>query len=589
MTQTELSDKVVITRSRGGFAKLDHLAVIRVTGEDAPSYLQGRTSNDVNALAIGQGQLTSFLHRKGHVIALFSLHRLSRGGAVEFLIVCEPAQVGRILQELETYLFRERVQFADISAQYHLWTVQGSLSAGVVSDCGWNGELCDEYSCSFDEARSRYTINRSLTGENGFILLLPVNDEAEREGEALRNTAHRAGMAQLEPADLEALRIEAGIPLFGREVSEQFLLPETALESVAASYNKGCFQGQEVLARIKTYGAPKQALVGLIFQTEVDRAFAPDSIVVIDGQEAGVIKSNAFSPSRNCHVALTYIAREFRVPGVQVSLRVLEPANAEQGSSKDKVYDAVVAFLPLHTPESNKQKAKRLYDAALSEFAGGSEAKSIEMLRHVVECDPHFADAYESLGVILSRQNQLDEAIALMHRLAALDPKSIMAHANLSLYYMQLNEIEKAEEEKAIAMSIRMSQIAREVVSKKKEEEERQHKVAVAQERLAMFQQVLDIDTDDLLANYGMGTALADLGKPAEAVPFLAKAIQVKPSHTVAWLALGKAFEDLGDNDRAVQTYEQGIATAAKRGDITPMNEMKLRMDELRQRLSAKP
>lgn len=587
MAQAKLAENVVITRSKGGIAKLDDLAIIRVTGEDATSYLQGRTSNDVNALNPGQGQLTSLLHRKGHVQALFSLHKLNRGGVVEYLIVCDRTQVERIVQELETYLFRERVQFGDVTSLFRVWTVQGALSASVLQECGWNADLPDEYSCHFDENSARYTINKTLTGENGFVLLLPENDNAEAQEEDLRTSADRAGLAMLTPCDLETLRIEAGIPMFGREVSEQFLLPETALESVAASYNKGCFQGQEVLARIKTYGAPKQALVGIIFRTEVESAFRQDSLMVINGQEVGVIKSNVFSPSRNCHVALTYIAREYRIPGVQMSFRVVPPGTAVQ-NAPDPIYDAVVAFLPLYTPESNKERAKRLYDSALAEFAGGSEAKSIEMLRHVVECDPHFADAYESLGVILSRQNQLDEAIALMHRLAELDPLSIMAHANLSLYYMQLNEIEKAEEEKAIAMSIRMSQIAREVVSKKREEEERQQKAAVAQERIDMFQQVLNIDEHDLLANYGMGSALADLGKPAEAVPFLAKAIQVKPGHTVAWLALGKAFEDLADVDRAIQTYEQGIATAAKRGDITPMNEMKARMVELRQRTSTK-
>lgn len=588
MAQTKLAENVVITRSRGGIAKLDDLAIIRVAGEDATTYLQGRTSNDVNALSPGQGQLTSLLHRKGHVLALFSLHKVSRDGATEYLIVCDRTQAERILQELETYLFRERVQFGDVSSLYRVWTVQGSLSPSVLRECGWSGDLPDEHSCHFDEKTARYTINKTLSGENGFVLLLPENDNTEAQEEELRGAADRAGLARLTPIDLETLRIEAGIPLFGREVSEQFLLPETALESVAASYNKGCFQGQEVLARIKTYGAPKQALVGLIFRTEVEREFPRDSLMVINGQEVGVIKSNVFSPSRNCHVALTYIAREYRIPGMQMSFRVV-PAGTAVQDAQDPIYDAVVAFLPLYTPESNKERARRLYDAALAEFANGSEAKSIEMLRHVVECDPHFADAYESLGVILSRQNQLDEAIALMHRLAELDPKCIMAHANLSLYYMQLNEIEKAEEEKAIAMSIRMSQIAREVVSKKKEDEERQQKAAVAQERIEMFQQVLNIDEHDLLANYGMGSALADLGKPAEAVPFLAKAIQVKPGHTVAWLALGKAFEDLADIDRAIQTYEQGIATAAKRGDITPMNEMKARMEELRQRLSAKP
>lgn len=559
-------DQVSKVRKSAGFARLDDTALIQVSGPDAAVYLQGRTSNDIIAVADGHGQLNCLLHRKGHVLALFSLHR----AGTDYYILAESSQSPLIMEQLETYKFREKVEFADKSSNYSLFAVQGPQSEMQLAALDYTNLPTTEYGTTATD--NGFIFRKSMTGDNGYILAVATESAPRIESKL---SAH---LIALDDQDLETMRIEAGIPAFGKEVTPEYLLPETGLEQYAASYSKGCFQGQEILARIKTYGAPRQALVGLVFETAPQSPIAMDTQFSINEQEAGLIKSNCYSPTFGKYVALAYIAREYRIPEKEVQIE-LKPHGTHLA--------ARVMFLPLYQPESSKQRARSIYTTALAEFAHGSELRAIDMLREVVDLDPHFADAYESLGVILSRQKQLDEAIALMHRLASLDPQSIMAHANLSLYYMQLGEIEKAEEEKAVAMGIQMSKIAREVVAKQKEDEERKKRAEEAQQRMEMFGQVLTIDSEDLLANYGMGSALLDSGKPAEAIPYLGKAIRVKPSHTVAWLALGKAYEELTQFESAVSTYEQGVITAAKRGDITPMNEMKARLEELKRRLLA--
>jgi tetratricopeptide (TPR) repeat protein len=243
------------------------------------------------------------------------------------------------------------------------------------------------------------------------------------------------------------------------------------------------------------------------------------------------------------------------------------------------VYEVVAP--PFYSRASRTSEAKSIYDAGLREFAGGSELKAIEMFRQAIELDPLFADAYESLGVTLSRNERLDEAIALMKQLAVLDPQSIMAHANLSVYYMQQGNKELAEEEKAVAMSIRMSQMAREMASQQKEEEERQQLKAAAEERMNMFRQVLAIDPDDFLANAGLGSVYIDLGQYENALPCLLKAIEKKPTHTVAYLALGQAYEKLDRVGEAIDIYKRGIQVAAQRGDGEPMKKMQKRLDVL--------
>jgi tetratricopeptide (TPR) repeat protein len=226
-----------------------------------------------------------------------------------------------------------------------------------------------------------------------------------------------------------------------------------------------------------------------------------------------------------------------------------------------------------------------LYGRALQSFAHEQEATtnadtdhSVVLLREVLELDPFFEDGYEALGVILSKRGRLDEAITLMKKLAELNPDSVMAHTNLSVFYVEKGMKEAAEDEKAISMSIRMKLAAQlasaEIQDKKKKEEEEQE----ARDRMAMFKEVLDIDDDDLLANYGVGSCQVALGEYEQAIPFLEKALKIKPTHTVAYVCLGEAYEGLGKKSKAVDAYEQGIAVASKRGDMTPMQDMQKRL-----------
>jgi tetratricopeptide (TPR) repeat protein len=165
-----------------------------------------------------------------------------------------------------------------------------------------------------------------------------------------------------------------------------------------------------------------------------------------------------------------------------------------------------------------------------------------------------------------------------MKQLESVDPESIMAHSNLSVFYMQQGNKEAAEEEKAIAMSIRMSKMAREMSAQKQEEQSKESKRQEAQERMGMFKQVLEIDPDDLLANSGLGGIHAELEEYDLALPYLLKALEVKPLHTVAYLSLGETYEKMGDVGGAIDTYKQGVAVAAQKGDLMPMKEMQARL-----------
>ena len=547
-------------RERGGYLFFDDFSLIELTGKDACTFLQGRTSNDVKLIGPGEGQVSSFLDRKGYLISFLSIHRLDDS----YFLLSDRAQASTIMKELATYHFREQIEYKEIQNDFALLLIQGALADSFIVK-HFSKVLSAENSLTNCDAFNTdcVVMRKSLCGDPGFFIFIPAS-QLERFASQFEVAARSFEIAHISKDALDVLRIEAGIPVFGKDISPEHLLPETGLEQSAASYSKGCFQGQEVLARIKTYGAPKRALVGLEFQGELpSESFPLDTRFTVKGEDAGLLKSNCYSPTLSRFISMAYISRDYRLPDHQITIEFAGHA-----------YGVTVKFLPFYTAVEARSRAKEVYQTALHEFAYGSEERAIQLLREVIDLDPLLMDAYESLGVILSRHEQLDEAIALMHRLMALDPDSIMAHTNLSVYYMQQGDKEKAEEEKAISMSIRMAQLAKDAVAQKKKDEDKAKSAEESEKRLDMFRQVLAIDPHDLLANNGIGTIFVELGRFDEALPFLHKAISIKPTHTVAYVALGKAYESLGQIDNAVKVYNSGIEVAAKRGDITPMKEM---------------
>ena len=200
--------------------------------------------------------------------------------------------------------------------------------------------------------------------------------------------------------------------------------------------------------------------------------------------------------------------------------------------------------------------------------------------RAIAVCHDH-ADSYESLGVILGRHHRYDEAISLMQRLLVVNPSSIMAHTNLSLYYNRQGRIEDAEREAGEALRAKMN---RERDQRQRAEALREETAATAADRKRrseMFRQVLEIDPDDALGNFGLGELLVEEGRHVDAVAHLQRALRTDPRYSAAFFALGRAFEGADDPEAAVSTYREGIKVAAAKGDLSTANKMQERLANL--------
>jgi tetratricopeptide (TPR) repeat protein len=243
--------------------------------------------------------------------------------------------------------------------------------------------------------------------------------------------------------------------------------------------------------------------------------------------------------------------------------------------------DAVVAVIrdaPLLPPPTREEMAGRLTTAASASFARDSNDRALELLERAIAICPAWTDAHEAAGVILGRLGRHREAIDAIHRLLEIDPSSVMAHSNLSLFHNQLGDVEQAEHH--LAMATRLSRGAPATgidrVSDDAEIDRRR--------REGMFLQVLEIDPDDALAHFGLGELALERERFAEAVEHLERASAGDPTHAAAILALGAAFEAQGDSDRAREAYESGVDVAAKRGDAATARKMQERINALAER-----
>jgi tetratricopeptide (TPR) repeat protein len=224
-------------------------------------------------------------------------------------------------------------------------------------------------------------------------------------------------------------------------------------------------------------------------------------------------------------------------------------------------------MLPFYKNQASVNLAESKVTEGLKKYADGDTETAIALLREALQLNPRNADVYESLGVILSKLDRYDEAIALMHELVALEPDRIMAHTNLSVYYMKLGDKENAEDEKAKAMVLQMKQAMKNSGVKKEEADAEAKRMQLTRDRIGLFEKALALNSEDPLANFGIGNAYLELKAFSKGIPHLEKSVAMQPNHLDGYVALGNCLEATGEKDQARAIYQTGLDVASKRGD----------------------
>ena len=291
---------------------------IVVSGSERASYLQGLLTNDIVALAAGQGCYTAYLTAQGRMIADLYAYEL---GDVLLLTLTGGVKDG-VMAKLDQFIFSEDVQLGDVTGTFAQIAIVGPGAAAIVASIvSGVSEAALREMPEHGNARAAWAGGAAIVarvtdpGEAGFDLFVE-----HAQGGALKAALIAAGVVELDETTAEAVRIESGMPLFGRDMDEETIPLEAGIESRAISFTKGCYVGQEVIIRVlhRGHGRVARKLIGLTL--DGDRVPGAGAVIRSGDREIGNITSSTASPALQRPIALAYLHRDFLEPGTAVTV-----------------------------------------------------------------------------------------------------------------------------------------------------------------------------------------------------------------------------------------------------------------------------
>ncbi len=291
-------------------------AVLEFTGADRLSYLQGLISNDLRVASSGEGIYAAFLSQQGKVLGDCRVLTTDDSFIVDLWEPLKP----KILDHLHRYLVADEVEIADLSDRCAILSIQGPKSETLLEKFlprDQQPQTSLAHTITEVDGVEMRICRSSHTGEDGFDLMIPLAD-IENMAQQLTEAASTYSARWVGTEAYEILRVEAGIPRYGIDITDDNLILETGLTH-AVSFNKGCYLGQEVVERIRSRGHVNKNLTGLI----IDGKKPPPagSKILSDGKEIGTVTSSVYSPAFDAPIALGYVHRDHRSRGTQLLVR----------------------------------------------------------------------------------------------------------------------------------------------------------------------------------------------------------------------------------------------------------------------------
>lgn len=492
---------------------------IELTGDDVHSFLQTQSTYNIDLISAGSFQLISFLDPQGRVETYGWLLNIQN----KFCFLVPHLLIERTIARLNRFLISEDVYLSDPKDTQYTFLIGPEAQKSAASDA-LKGLLFEE----------EVYLQKSSSD-------LPV----------------------ISMEDIELWRGLTGWPSFDGSDFSHEILNNLRLFDLTLVQNKGCYPGQETVSKIATRrGAAYSPVL-------IEMSVCPENFGEITSFDKKIGTASACYSWHSKYFLACSLLRDFRVEKMNLCFSI-----------NGKTFEGIVRYYPLISG-STSEKATELYYEASDDFRDNKLKDAEEKFRLAIKLAPDFGDAYESLGVMLGRQDRYQEAIDLMDQLIKVDSKSVLAHTNMSLFLMKVGKIAEAEEHKSLA-TVKSFQSFGDEAKRKEAEKIRLEKQAEEwKQRESMFRQVLEIDPVDTLANYGLGSIAVEKGEWQTARDHLEKVIQEDPKYSVAYLALGRALKGLKLYQEAKSMFENGIKVAASKGDLMPANQMQQELSSL--------
>ena len=327
------AEYAAVRSQSAGILDLSSRGRLLVSGSEAVAFLNGLITNDMKSLAENHWMPAVFPNVQGRLVASVRVIRikddLSTGKSVpQFLIDTEPLTYDAVLKSLNRFTVAGDFRVTDMTDELALISLQGKEALSILQSTLQAAVNCPQYQVQqFPWGEEElHAVRATHTSENGFDLLVTSVNAVELWERLVKTGAKPVGFEAF-----ETLRIEAGRPRYGLDMDETNVVSETNLDD-AVSFTKGCYVGQEIIARIKYRGHVAKKLTGLMF-AEAGRSEPGEKLFSQEGKEIGQVRSVTFSPALNRQIALAYVKYDYLAPGTAVQ-------------AGDERINAVVAELP---------------------------------------------------------------------------------------------------------------------------------------------------------------------------------------------------------------------------------------------------
>lgn len=309
-------------RNAAAVIDLSLAAKFEVRGKNAVPFINGLVTNDVKSLQTGEGILAAFLNVQGKVVSVCRFYQTGDS----LLVECDGANREAIFKNLSRFVPAGEFFLTDVTDELGLISLQGPIAAELFLPLTLHPIEAEPQYRNFQTEINGISVlitSHSRTGVTGFDIFVPAAAKADIQQSLRQRGATLAGSEALEIA-----RLEAGLPREGVDVTDNNILLEAGYEK-AVSYTKGCYLGQEIIARIHWRGQPARQLRGLL----IDAAEPPGKgteLWAADGKKVGEITSSVHSFALDQIIALGYVHRYYLTVGTQFTLK---RDGAAQGSA----------------------------------------------------------------------------------------------------------------------------------------------------------------------------------------------------------------------------------------------------------------
>ncbi len=307
-----------MVRSDIGIVDISYLSTLCLTGEDRAKFLHRIISNDVENLSVGEGNYATLLTNRGKIIGDLRVYNFEDKIYISTAPECEQ----QVYTELDKYIIADDVELTIETGKVGAIAVYGPHSIELVESVLNLEDLSTlpEHHSRSSEIDDQWIgcVSAHNVGEYGYHLYASSDTLVWLWNKIM---AEREDITPIGWEAREALRIEAGTPRYETELTDSIFPLEAELDH-AIDFEKGCYIGQEIVARMKYRGHPNRLLRGI--EIDADESVPQESSIIVDDKEIGWVTSSAYSPTLDKHIALGYIRMAHTEQGYSIQIKTTE-------------------------------------------------------------------------------------------------------------------------------------------------------------------------------------------------------------------------------------------------------------------------